>query len=346
MKIIIPVSVLLVAMAVVVPMVTVDKPVNIAKAEIHGEAAKESPSETPLESPSVELVETNIDIETNINVLMSDGSVAEMNMLDYQIGVVAGEMPATFADEALKAQAVAARTYTLYKTLVSPSANHPQADVCTDHTCCKAYVSDEQMRANWGSEYETNIGKIRSAVSGTDGKIMVYENKPILAVFHSSSSGSTEASANVWGGEVAYLQSVQSFESESSVPNYYTAVEMTYDEFKSTFLSAHSEAQFGDDVNGWITDIQRSATGRINTITIGGVTIKGTALRTLYSLRSTAVEFSFGDNGITLTTKGYGHGVGMSQYGANYLANQGYDYNYILNWYYTCVEITTSDKLE
>lgn len=293
----------------------------------------------------LELFEANAELDktTTIRVLLN-GAVIEMSLYDYLIGVVSAEMPTSFEPEALKAQAVAARTYTLYKKYIS--SNHTNADVCGDHTCCKAYSSDDTLRSHWGSDYESNHSIIETAVNESGGEIMAYNNEPILAVFHSSSSGYTESSANVWGGDMPYLQSVKSYENESAVPNYYSSVELTYSEFKSTFLASYPNASLNDDDKGsWITNISRSQSGRITTLTIGGVTIKGTTLRTLFSLRSTAITIDMGGSGIKLSTKGYGHGVGLSQYGANSMAANGSTYRDILTWYYTGSTLTTLDTL-
>ena len=273
----------------------------------------------------------------SVKVLMDDGNIEEMDLEEYIKGVVSAEMPASFEIEALKAQAVAARTYTLYKMWVQPSDNHPDADVCTDYTCCKAYSTDEELREHWGDGYEDNREKIAKAVEETRGEYMVYEDEPVLAVFHSSSAGATENSADVWGGNVPYLVSVQSPENESQVTNYVSDVTVSFEEFKSTVLEKFPEAVFADDKNTWITDIIYTDSGRIDTLNVGGVTVKGTELRSMFGLRSTAVTVQVGEENITFTSTGYGHGVGMSQYGANTMALEGSTYKEILSWYYTGV---------
>ena len=166
---------------------------------------------------------------------------------------------------------------------------------------------------------------------------MVYEDEPVLAVFHSSSAGATENSADVWGGSVSYLVSVQSPEDESQVTNYVSDVTVSFEEFESTVKENCPEAVLPEDKNAWITDIVYTDSGRIDTLNVGGVTIKGTQLRSMFSLRSTAVTIQVGDSGITFTSTGYGHGVGMSQYGANTMAQEGSGYRDILTWYYTGV---------
>ena len=277
------------------------------------------------------------DSSVNVTVFDANGSF-ETDMFSYLTGVVAAEMPATFENEALRAQAVAARTYTLYKMTVSPSSNHKE-NVCTNSACCKAYISVDKMRENWGDKFDEYYNKIRSAVADTDGKCLVYDNEPILAVFHSSSAGKTENSGSVWLNNLPYLVSVDSPEGEADVPNFRQSVTYSYDEFKSTVLAAYGSAQFPDDRSAWITDIEKDDTGRIKSVKIGGAALSGTQLRSLFSLRSSNVTFELSDSGVTMTTLGYGHGVGMSQYGANALAKTGKTYEDILLTYYTGVAV-------
>lgn len=274
------------------------------------------------------------DASVTVTVLDGDKTVS-MNMRDYLTGVVAAEMPASFELEALKAQAVAARTYTLYKMLVNPSSNHPDADVCTDSSCCKAYSSDQELQEKLGDSYEEYISKIKSAVNGTDGQCLVYDGEPILAVFHSSSSGKTVSSGEIWPSQLPYLVSVDTPETDDTVPNLTETVSFTFDEFKNTVSASYPEASFPEDISGWITDIAESNSGRLSSVNIGGVTLTGSQVRSLFSLRSAAISFSVTDSGIDITTNGYGHGVGMSQYGAQLMAKGGSTYDQILLSYYT-----------
>jgi len=269
-----------------------------------------------------------------VDVLMGDKCVS-MDIEKYIVGVVAGEMPASFEEEALMAQAVAARTYTLYKMWVQPSANH-DADVCTDPACCKAYADENTLKERWGSDFDKNMGKIKACVWSTQGVYMTYDNEPVLAVFHSSSAGKTENSGDVWNEDVPYLVSVESPESGSM-----EETEISFDEFKMTFLKNYPDGVFGDDKNAWITDIVYTDSGRIDTLCIGGVTIRGTAFRSIFGLRSTAVDIAITENGFVFTSEGYGHGVGMSQYGANTMAQNGKNWQDILLWYYTGIEFGT-----
>ena len=306
-----------------------------------GSAAPTGASPTDIPAKSTAAAE---DQQITIRLLFNK-DVVKLSLHDYLIGVVSAEMPASFQPEALKAQAVAARTYVLYKMLVSPAQNHPQADVCNDITCCNAYIDQASMQKNWGADYEKNLQKITAAVESTDGVTMLYENKPILAVFHSSSNGHTEASEAVWGGALPYLVSVASPETAQQVPNYISTVTVSTADFEKTIQSSDKKAAFGKDRSKWVTDLVRTDSGRLKTVSIGGVSFSGPVLRTLFDLRSAAIDIKVTDTGVTFTTTGYGHGVGMSQYGANSLAAQGSTYSDILKWYYTGITLASEKDL-
>ena len=285
--------------------------------------------------------ELEISDGTGVTVKVFDGDdVLEMELETYITGVVAGEMPVSFEEEALKAQAVAARTYTLYRMWKEPAAEH-EGDVCTDAACCKAFADEEALRAKWGEDFDKNMAKIRLSVWETEGIYMVYENEPVLAVFHSSSSGATENSGNVWNRNVPYLVSVASPEGEENVANYISTEEISYEAFEEIFTKEYPDARFSADKEGWITDIVYSESGRINTLCVGGVKIRGTQLRKIFGLRSTSVEIKFTETGLFFTVTGYGHGVGMSQYGANTMAQNGSGWREILCWYYSGIEFST-----
>ena len=261
--------------------------------------------------------------------------VETMSMEEYLRGVLRAEMPASFQQEALKAQAVAARTYVLYKIVNGPVANHPEADACDDITCCQAFKSEEDAAEDWGAMTLQYEGKIRSAVSDTDGQAVLYEGEPVLAVFHSSSAGATRNAEEVWSASVPYLKSVTSPEGEEQVPNYYSQAGFTPDEFRQLFLTRYPEAGLDGEPSNWFTNIQQQETGTVTSLQVGGVSLSGDDLRSLLGLRSAAFTISFADGQIVFSTTGYGHGVGMSQYGANVMAEEGKGYQEILTWYYT-----------
>lgn len=265
----------------------------------------------------------------SIVVLTAEGAVT-MDMQEYLVGVVAAEMPASFQDEALKAQAVAARTYAMYCAL---GQKHGEAQVCTDYACCQAWQSDETLRQKWGGDYDAYNQKIRAAVEATAGQYLSYEGQPAFAAFHSSSAGATEDCGQVWNPS-PYLISVSSPETAEDVPNYVSTVECTPLDFRDTLLYAHPEADFTGEESSWINEISLDGSGRVASLVLGGVSVKGTELRQLFRLRSTAFALEYTGESFRFTVTGYGHGVGMSQYGANVMAREGETYTNILAHYY------------
>lgn len=266
-------------------------------------------------------------------------TVQEMDMDNYLQGVLRAEMPASFAIEALKAQAVAARTETVYKMEHGPAANHPDADICDNINCCQAYKAEEDARAAWGDAAEDYLAKIVTAVRETDGTVILYDNQPILAVFFSAASGQTNQAGEVWMNDLPYLQSVQSPEGADEVPNYYSVASFTEEEFRRIFLAAFPAADLSGAAADWFGVMDCTDSGMVRTLEVGGISVKGTKLRTLFSLRSAAFTVAAEDGEIVFRVTGYGHGVGMSQYGANVLAQAGKSYAEILQWYYTDVTL-------
>lgn len=291
--------------------------------------AQEPPETAPQGTP---------DRDRTLRVLHG-GKVEEMTMEDYLRGVLRAEMPASFEPEALKAQAIAARTYTLYKMRGGPIANHPDADACDDINCCKAYKTAEDAAADWGGMALYYEEKLARAVSETDAQVVLYGGEPILAVFCSSTNGHTQNAGAVWQTDLPYLQSVSSPENEELVPNYYSSVEFSAERFRALFLAAHPEASLSGSPSGWITDVERSEAGFVTTLRVGGVSVRGNELRTLLSLRSPSFTVDADDASLTFHVTGYGHGVGMSQYGANALAAQGMSAEEILTHYFTGAQV-------
>ena len=299
---------------------------------VRGQRASEQPEE-----PIHLLPPGEIDSARTLRVLDGD-TVTEMSFSDYLQGVLRAEMPASFQEDALRAQAVAARTYTYYK--MSSGGNHGDtADICTDHTCCQAFLGKDRAADNWGKNAERYEAKIENAVSATDGQVMLYGGAPILAVFHSSSAGETWNSGEVWAQDLPYLQSVSSPEGEG-VPNYYSTVELTEAEFREKFLAARPEADLSGPASGWIRDPVMDGV-HVESVTIGGVSVSGPSVRSIFGLRSASFTAEAGDGKITFYVTGYGHGVGLSQYGANAMAEAGSTWREILEHYYTGVTIGT-----
>ncbi len=262
--------------------------------------------------------------------LLVGEEIREMSMQDYLNGVVSAEMPASFPVEALKAQAVAARSYAIY---CMSGAKHGQADLCSSSACCQAWQSEEKQREKWGEDYELYADKIKSAVEATFGEYLCYEGQAVLAAFHSSSAGFTENSSALWA-ELPYLKSVDSPENSETVPNYVSTVSCSPLDFRDTLLRAKHYADFTGDEKDWIGSVQRNESGRIEKVQLGGVDFSGAELRQYFSLRSTAFELEYAEGLFCFTVTGYGHGIGMSQYGAKHMAQDGADYRSILAHYY------------
>ncbi len=304
------------------------------------EEGEKNGTEEPLPTATLPLVEPasatpvpGWDEEQTLRLLKGDGTVETLTLSSYLWGVVAAEMPASFQIEALKAQAVAARTYCLYQR-GGAKDKHPGADVCTDYTCCQAYLTREQAMAGWGEEARRYADKITQAVGDTDGLLCLYDGAPIDAVFFSSSGGRTSDAVAVWGTDVPYLTAVDSPEGEE-VPGWQTVVTFAPAEFTARFQASYPEADFSDDPAGWFSDLEADDSGMVETVTIGGVAITGAQARSIFGLRSAHFTAVATVDTVTFWVIGYGHGVGMSQYGANAMAGEGKNFQDILEWYYT-----------
>lgn len=262
-------------------------------------------------------------------LVLHEAEVTEMDLDDYLVSVVLCEMPASFEQEALKAQAVVARTYALRHA--QKSKKHEDAAVCTDSGCCQGYISEKDYLADGGTEEK--IEKVRSAVEQTKDLVLVYDNALIDATYFSCSGGMTEDAVAVWGRDVPYLQSTES-PGEEIATHYTDTVQLSSEEFAE---------KLGIDTNSspstWLQSIAYTSGGGVDTARICGKEFKGTELRKLLSLRSTAFVMTVLGNTVTITTKGFGHRVGMSQYGAQAMALEGNHYEQILTHYYTGVEL-------
>ena len=291
---------------------------------------------TPVVSQNAQAEET-WDNRQKVRVLVGEGKVEEMTMADYLWRVVAAEMPASFEPQALRAQAVCARTYSLWK-MGANAHKDQEADICADSGCCQAYIDPQKAKENWNDNAQSYTEKITQAVSDTAGQVMTYDGKPIQAVFFSSSTASTEDAQAVWGNSLPYLVSVSSPEGEE-VPNYYSTVTLTREEVEKKVKEAYPDADLSGDPAGWLSGMTLTASGRVGSMKVGGVELSGGAVRTLFGLRSACFQVTYQENQFTFSVTGYGHGVGMSQYGANAMAAQGSSWEDILKHYYTGVEI-------
>ncbi len=277
----------------------------------------------------------------------NDGIIRKVDLEEYIIGVVAAEMPASFHLEALKAQAVAARTYTVKRMTSlggSPNKDHPEVDVCTDSTHCQAWISPEQFKQNLRKQFgifghRKYINNVTRAVEDTRGLILVYRGEVIDPLFHSTSGGFTENSEEVFSAMVPYLRSVASPYEEHS-PKLTDMVEMKADHFARVMQQKFDGLKLNaEDLASSIQVMEVSQGGKVVSVKVGGVILSGRDVRAALGLNSTDFKIDCIGDRVIITTQGYGHGVGMSQYGADGMANRGDSFEKILRHYYTGVEI-------
>ena len=281
--------------------------------------------EIPLEQETAAVQTQEPQNQTLITVIM-DGSPVQMELELYLIGVVLQEMPVDFELEAQKAQAVVARTYAL-RTCEKGTKHDGLGGVCTESSCCQAYRDPEAYLEAGGSQEA--LDKVTRAVEETAGQVLTYDGKLIDATYFSCSGGMTEDAAAVWGAEIPYLQATES-PGEEGASHYTDTVTFSAQEFQEALgvsLSGYPATWFGD--------VHYTEGGGVDTIQIGGTAYQGTVLRKLLGLRSTAFTVTAVGDSIVITTKGYGHRVGMSQYGAEAMAVSGSSYSQILAHYYS-----------
>jgi stage II sporulation protein D len=274
------------------------------------------------------------DVKTN--------NLYDLGLEEYLIGVVAAEMPAEFELEALKAQTVAARTYAVKKIRSlggTGSSKYPEADISSDHNLDQAWISKTEMKTKWGPiGYYNYYGKISKAVEETEGEIILYNKEIIDPVYHSTCGGSTENSEDVWSEAVPYLRSVAcDYDKHSN--RYSETVEFSLAEagkMTNTDLTAVTAAANGQKL---IQILEKSPSGRVKQLKFADKLFKGTDFRFSLGLRSTRFTAELKNKNLVITTRGYGHGVGMCQYGADGMAKAGKNYQEILAYYYTGIEL-------
>lgn len=291
--------------------------------------SEENPAKTNAEPISIVVFNCN------------DSVIDRVNLEEYLIGVVAAEMPYNYNEEALKAQAVAARTFAVSRArgLYGSFSEHFGADVCTDPSHCQSWISKDEFLEGRGNEQDWL--RISNAVANTENIVMTYSGELINPLYHSNSGGVTENIEAVWLrlGEVPYLKSVYSPD-ESMYSEFEKIIVLTWDEIKEKVKNKYPEVMFENNKDSDLEVISYSSSGRIEKIRLGSVKMAGTEFRELFKLRSTNLEFEFPDeNSVEIISKGYGHGVGMSQCGADALGKQGYTYKEILQFYYTGVSV-------
>jgi len=267
----------------------------------------------------------------------NSGEIENIEMDTYLYGVVSAEMPANYNIEALKAQAIVARTYTIYKLL--NGSKHENANICDSSLCCQAWISKDNRFARWDENLRNEYwNKIVTAVDSTSGKYIVYNGEPINAFFHSNSGGLTELPSNVWGGSYPYLQVVAT-SGEEEYNGYASEVEFSKDELIQKMLEKYSNFQINFDEVNCIQILDLTEGWRVKTMKIGNVCLSGVDVRKIFGLKSARFDFEIIGDNIKFKVIGYGHGVGLSQNGADALAKSGMNYEEIIKYYYKDVEI-------
>ncbi|MDR2908810.1 MAG: stage II sporulation protein D [Oscillospiraceae bacterium] len=278
-------------------------------------------------------------IEGVSEFVILDETTGELNRVplrDYIRGAVAAEMPARFHPEALKAQAVAAHTYALrqhYTQLENPDPALMGADFSADPENRLVYMTEEKAREFYGEAADEYWNKICEAADGVAGQVLVYDNEPIVAAYHAISAGVTEDASNVWTGEAPYLKPAVS-EGDLLAPDYETELTFTAQALKTALLNEYPDLELAKDPGEWVGEATRSYSDYVAEIKIGGKAIAGTDIRRILGLRSHSFEITESEGIFTFTVYGHGHGVGLSQYGADFMARQGRAYGEILENYY------------
>lgn len=278
--------------------------------------------------------------ESNITVSVyrtGKKEIEKVPLEEYVKGVLASEMPASFELEALKAQALTARTYIIKQLVSSSRIKSPDGTDVTDSTLHQVYKNESELKEDWGKDYEWRIKKITQAVNETRGQILMYQGKPIDASFFSTSNGYTENSEDYWTESIPYLRSVPSPWDQSS-PEFVNFKEFSID-------SLESKLKVDIPKSGPIGSVKRTQSHRVASIEIGGKKIEGKDVRNVLGLNSSDFTFERKGEKVIVTTKGYGHGVGMSQYGANGMAKEGKNYKDIVAYYYRDVGIDDVNSL-
>lgn len=292
--------------------------------------AQEPLTELPVVLSSVEQAEIPESFDKGYTLKICEHG--EISLRDYLIGVVMSEMMLSFEEEALQAQAIASRTFALR------CEKHEDADVCADSGCCQAWGDKDTLMQRCGEDYGRFYQKAASAVDATDGLVLKYQGELIDATFFACSGGMTEDAAAVWGAEVPYLQSVDS-PGEEIAASYHSTAEFTSQEFANRVLESDPHADLSGDPAGWIGTTERTKGDGVKQMVLGGVPVSGVELRRIFGLKSTKFTVEFADGLFSFDVYGYGHRVGMSQYGAQAMAQAGADAKTILESYYIGVEI-------
>lgn len=273
---------------------------------------------------------------STVKIMSADSkNITETSLRDYLIGTVAAEMGPNYHEEAIKAQVIAAHTLLEYSKK-HKSSSIGEADITDSSATHQGYLSDDAQKKKWGENYPKYREKIEKCVDEVIDYTIQYNGEVITAAFHAISNGSTENASDVWGGNYPYLVTVESAGDKLS-PAYSSELTVKESDFKS--IMEKEGAILDSAPDKWIGEIKNTTTGMVKTITIGGKEFKGTDIRKYFSLRSSTFTCAYKDGVFTFSVKGYGHGAGMSQYGADFMARQGANYKEILAHYYPNTEI-------
>ncbi|MEH7119925.1 stage II sporulation protein D [Neobacillus vireti] len=326
---------LLIALTIIIPSVVVlpFSGEHQSSGKLKEDLTKASAKGTPTAS------NRDLDPAVSVAVFRSAKRVIEKVPLeDYLVGVVAAEMPAEFKEEALKAQALAARTYIVNRLVNNDTMGVPKGAQVTDTQIHQVFMNDAEMRRDWGQDYAWKKKKVIEAVRSTGGQILTYDGEPIDALFFSTGNGYTENSEDYWAGSIPYLRSVSSPWDKKS-PKFSNQKVLTVKQFEAK-LGVHigSSSTIGKIV-------ERTAGKRVGKVDFHGKVISGKDIREKLDLKSSDFSWQRKGNNIVITTKGFGHGVGMSQYGANGMAEDGANYKEIVKHYYKGIEITSAESM-
>ena len=312
------------------PLVSVEKATDVFKKEfsVTEEAESAEKAEEKTENSTVKVMNA------------SSKNITEMSIEEYLIGVIAEEVNAAYHEEAIKAQIIAAHTKLEY-TKLHKNSDLAEADITDSASTHQGFLTEAEQREKWGESYKIYHEKIAKCVNEVKDIILTYNGEPINAVFHAISNGQTENATDVWGGSYPYLISVQSAGDKLS-PAYKSTVTVSSEDFKKKLTE--NGAELGENPEKWVEKITNTETGMVKEIVIGKKSFKGTEIRKIFNLRSSTFAVKYENKSFVFTVCGYGHGVGMSQYGANYMAQQGFSYKQILEHYYKNVECEISNS--
>lgn len=307
------------------PLCSVEKATDVISQELFGNSADTEDGEA--------------DAMSTVKIMSAESkNITETSLREYLIGTVAAEMSLSYHEEAIKAQVVASHTL-LEHSKLKKTDELGEADITDSSATHQGFIDMDAQKEKWGDNYEKYREKAEKCVDEVIDLIIQYNGEPITAAFHAISNGKTENASDVWGGDYPYLISVESAGDKLS-PSYSSELTVTAEEFKS--IMEKQGAVLGDDPDSWIGEAAKTSTGMVKEIKIGGKTFKGSDIRSFFSLKSSTFDCKFNNGGFSFTVSGYGHGVGMSQYGADFMARQGLTYKEILQHYYPGTQIVKS----